>query len=132
TLTPTSPGSKPLTATYAGNTNIAPLSLHDALPILNAAGTTTTITAHTPNPSAVGQAVSFSFTVSASAPGSGTPSGTVTVSDGTQSCSASVAAGSCSIAFSSAGARSVPASYRGDGSLATSTSTAVRQTVGAA
>src|SRR5439155_621902 len=80
----------------------------------------------------VGQAVSFSFTVVANAPGSGTPTGNVTISDGTQSCSASVATGSCSIVFSSAGARNVTASYPGDGNFATSTSTAVSQSVGAA
>src|SRR2546426_6993148 len=100
--------------------------------MVNAAGTTTTITAHTPDPSVVGQAVSFTFTVVPNAPGGGTPTGTVTVSDGTQSCSASVAAGSCSIAFSSAGARNVTATYPGDGNFATSTSTVVSQTVGAA
>src|SRR6185295_14113539 len=66
------------------------------------------------------------------APGSGTPTGTVTVSDGTQSCSASVAVGSCSIAFSSTGGRTVTASYPGDGNFASSTSAAVSQTVGAA
>src|SRR5437879_11162820 len=71
-------------------------------------------------------------TVVVSAPGSGTATGTVTVSDGTQSCSGSVATGSCSIAFSSAGGRNVTASYPGDGNFATSTSTAVSQTVGAA
>src|SRR5207249_3814229 len=107
TLTPTTAGSKTLTATYGGDANFAGSTSAGASHTVNAAGTTTTITAHTPNPSAVGQAVSFSFTVSASAPGSGTPTGTVTVSDGTQSCSASVATGSCSIAFSSAGARNV-------------------------
>src|SRR5207249_2339845 len=99
---------------------------------VNPAGTTSTITGHTPDPSAVGQAVSFTFTVVANAPGSGTPTGTVTVSDGTQSCGASVATGSCSIAFGSAGARNVTATYPGDGNFATSTSTAVSHTVGAA
>jgi len=76
--------------------------------------------------------VSFSFSVVANAPGSGTPTGTVTVSDGTQNCSASVALGSCSIAFSSAGGRSVTASYAGDGNFAASASTGVSQTVNAA
>src|SRR5207244_12409882 len=98
------------------------LSLPDALPI----------SAQTPNPSAVGQAVSFTFAVAATAPGSGTPTGTVTVGDGTQSCSATVAAGSCSIAFSSAGERTVTASDAGDGYFAVSTSTGVPHTVGAA
>src|SRR5207249_1188761 len=123
---------KSLVATYASDADFAGRTSAVTSHTANAAGTTTTITAHTPNPSAVGQAVSFTFTVVANAPGSGTPTGNVTVSDGTQSCSASVAAGTCSIAFSPAGEHSVTASYPGDGNFATSTSTAVSQTVGAA
>src|SRR5207247_9752957 len=84
------------------------------------------------SPSAVGQVVNFTFTVVANAPGSGTPTGNVTISDGTQSCSASVGTGSCSIAFSSAGARNVTATYPGDGELATDTPTPVGLTVGPA
>src|SRR5207302_3437897 len=121
-----------LIATYAGDANFAGSTSAGAPHTVNAAGTTTTITAHTPNPSAVGQAVSFTFTVVANAPGGGTPTGNVTVTDGTQSCSASVAAGSCSIAFSSAGARNVRTSNPGDGNFANSTSAAVSQTEGAA
>src|SRR5205814_7787954 len=117
---------------YPGDGNFATSTSTVVGHTVNAASTTTTITAHTPNPSAVGQAVSFTFTVVPNAPGSGTPTGNVTVSYGTQSCSASVAAGSCSIAFSSAGGHGVTASYPGDGNFATSTSTAVSQTVGAA
>src|SRR5439155_715152 len=89
-------------------------------------------TSQTPNPSAVGQAASFTFTVAANAPGSGTPAGTVTVSDGTQSCSATVAVGNCSIMFSAAGDRTVTASYAGTADFASSTSASVTQAVGAA
>src|SRR3989449_604286 len=121
TLTPTTAGNKTLTATYGGDANFAGSTSAGASHTVTASGTTTTITGHTPDPSAVGQAVSFTFTVTANAPGSGTPTGTVTVSDGTQNCSASVATGSCSIAFSSAGGHSVTASYPGDGNFATST-----------
>src|SRR5438093_7695727 len=127
TLTPTTAGSKTLTATYGGDANFAGSTSAGASHTVTAAGTTTTITGHTPDPSAVGQAVSFTFTVVPNAPGGGTPTGNVTVSDGTQSCSASVATGTCSIAFSSAGARNVTATYPGDGNFATSTSTAVSQ-----
>src|SRR3989442_14098271 len=91
-----------------------------------------TIVGQSPNPSSVRHAVSFTFTVAATAPGSGTPTGTVTVSDGTQTCSASVTAGSCSITFSSAGGRTVTAGYAGDGNFAVSTSAGVTQTVNAA
>jgi len=96
------------------------------------AGTTTTITNHSPDPSALGQAVTFNYTVVTNAPGSGTPTGSVTVSDGTQSCAASLAAGGCGIAFNSAGGRTVTASYAGDGNFAVSASTGVSQTVNAA
>jgi hypothetical protein len=99
---------------------------------VNPTATTTTITSDTPDPSAVGQAVPFTFTVVATAPGSGTPTGTVMVSDGVQSCNASVAAGSCSIAFSTAGNKSVTASYVGDGNYAPSTSVAEAHAVGTA
>src|SRR5438093_292498 len=128
TLTPTTAGSKVLTATYGGDANFAGSTSAGASHTVNAAGTTTAITAHTPDPSAVGQAVNFTFTVVANAPGSGTPTGNVTVSDGTQSCSASVAAGSCTIAFSAAGGRIVTATYATDGNFAGSTSAGVSQT----
>ncbi len=132
TLTPTTAGPKTLTASYAGDANFAASTSTGVSQTVNAASTTTTLTVGSPNPSVVGQLVSFAFTVAASAPGSGTPIGTVTVSDGTQSCNASVAAGTCSIAFSSAGPRTVTAAYAGDGNFAGSTSTSVGQTVNAA
>jgi Bacterial Ig-like domain (group 3) len=125
-------GGRTLTATYAGDANFAGSTSVGAIQTVNMASTTTTITANTPNPSAVGQAVSFTYTVVANAPGSGTPTGTVTVSDGTQSCSATVGAGSCTIAFTSAGPRSVTASYATDGNYASSTSASVSQSVSAA
>jgi len=115
-----------------GDANFAASASAGAGHTVNAAGTTTTIIGHTPDPSVVGQSVSFTFIVAANAPGSGTPTGTVTVSDGTQSCNASVATGSCSIAFNSAAGRIVTASYAGDGNFAASTSVGVTQTVNAA
>src|SRR2546430_5916827 len=92
----------------------------------------TAMTGQTPNPSALSQSASFTFTVTATAPGSGTPTGTVTVTDGTQSCNATVAAGSCSIAFTSVGGRTMTAGYAGDGNFALSTSARGPPTVGAA
>jgi hypothetical protein len=132
TLTPTTAGSKTLTATYGGDGNFAGSTSAGVSQTVNAAGTTTTISAHTPNPSAVGQSVSIAFTVVANAPGTGTPTGSVTVGDGTQNCSASVATGSCTIAFSTAGGRTLTATYAGDGNFAASTSAGAIQTVGAA
>lgn len=78
--------------------------------LLIPANTTTTITADTPDPSTQGQSVTVSYTVTS---GAGTPTGNVTVSDGVDSCTATVAAGQCSLALTTAGSRTLTASYGG-------------------
>jgi hypothetical protein len=93
------------------------------------AATTTTITGSAPNPSLPGQAVTLNYTVVVNAPGSGTPTGNVTLTDGVDSCTATVAAGSCVITFSTSGTRVVTATYAGDASFATSTSAPFSQIV---
>ena len=86
------------------------------------AATTTAITADDPDPSDVGQAVTVRFTVSAAG---GTPTGTVTVSaSGTESCSADVAAGACAVTLTQPGARTLTATYTGDGNFAGSSGSA--------
>ena len=65
----------------------------------------------------------MNFSVAVNAPASGTPTGNVTVSDGTQSCTGTVAAGTCNITFTSAGAKSLTATYAGDTNFNSSTST---------
>lgn len=120
-LTPTTVGAKTLTATYPGDANNLSSSdteLHD----VTTGSTTTAITSTTPGPSVVGQPVTIQYTVTPAS--GGTPTGTVTVTDGTQSCNASVAAGQCAISFSSAGPRSLTASYAGDANFTGSTSPA--------
>src|SRR4029079_4503621 len=58
-------------------------------------------------------------------PGAGTPTGMVTVSDGQgASCAATVAAGTCSLVFPTAGSRSLTASYAGDASFEASSAAA--------
>jgi hypothetical protein len=89
---------------------------------VNKAATTTTISSDTPDPSSVGQAVTVNYTVAVTSPGSGTPTGNVTVSDGTDSCTGTVAAGTCSITLNTAGARTLTATYAGDGNFTGSTS----------
>jgi hypothetical protein len=90
---------------------------------VNAASTTTTITSDTPDPSTAGQAVAVAFTVAPNAPGSGTPSGNVTVSDGLGTeCTATVAEGTCDLTFTLAGAKTLTATYAGDGNFTGSTS----------
>jgi hypothetical protein len=112
------PGVKALTATYAGDANFngsvsTPATAH-TVNSANLANTTTTITSDEPDPSLVGQAVTITYNVAVVAPGTGMPTGTVTVSDGTQSCTGSVAAGSCSIAFATPGMKALTATYAGD------------------
>ena len=66
---------------------------------VNKAATTTSITSDTPDPSTSGQAVTVKYAVAVTAPGAGTPTGnvTVTVSGGAETCTGTVAAGTCSI-----------------------------------
>ena len=89
---------------------------------VNKAATTTTISSDTPDPSSVGQAVTVNYAVAVTLPGAGTPTGNVTVSDGTDSCTGTVAAGTCSITLNTAGARTLTATYAGDGNFNGSTS----------
>jgi hypothetical protein len=121
-LTFTSTGAKTLTATYAGDTNFNGSTSASESHTVNKANTTTTITADTPDPSVVGQPVPVTFSVTVDAPGSGTPAGNVTVSAGADSCIGTVAAGTCNLTFTSAGAKSVTATYAGDGNFNGSTS----------
>ena len=119
----TSAGAKSLTATYAGNANFNGSASTPSTPhLVNKADTTITITSDTPDPSVVGQAVTVNYSVAVDSPGSGTPTGNVTVSAGPDSCVGTVATGTCTITFTSAGAKSLTASYAGDSSFNGSTS----------
>ena len=96
---------------------------------MNQASTTTTIKSDNPDPSDVGQAITVAYDVVVDGPGAGTPTGSVTVSDGVDSCTGTVAAGQCALTLTSAGARSLTATYAGDGNFATSTSAAEAHSV---
>ena len=128
-LTFTSAGAKTLTATYAGNANFSGSTSAAAAHTVNQAGTTTAITSDNPDPSIVGQSVTVNYTVSVTSPGAGTPTGNVTVSDGTVSCTGTVAAGSCSLTFTSPGAKTLTATYAGDLNFSGSTSPGEPHTV---
>lgn len=94
--------------------------------------TTTTITATSPAPSVVGEAVTISFTVALDGPGAGTPGGTVTVSAGPgEACTATLPATSCDITFTSAAVKSLVATYSGDGNFLSSFSASYPHTVNA-
>ena len=79
--------------------------------------TTTTITADSPDPSAVGQSVNVTVAVTG---GSTTPTGTVTISGADVNCTITLSGGtgSCAVIFNSAGDKTLTATYNGDGSHA--------------
>ncbi len=124
-ITLTTAGSRTLTASYAGDSNYSGSTSAGVAHAASQATTTTTITGHNPNPSLVGQAVTVNYTVTANPPGGGTPGGDVTVSDGENNCTGTVAAGSCVLGLAGAGSRSLTATYLGNSSYAGSTSVGV-------
>lgn len=95
-------------APNGGESNVASLQINNKM------NTTTMILSDDPNPSAQGAAVTVTYAVTAT---SGMPTGTVTVSDGISSCSGTVASGSCAITLTSAGTRTLTATYSGDSSF---------------
>ena len=110
----TTPGARTLTATYAGSADYASSASAGAAHTVNQASTSTTLTAHTPNPSVVGQGIVASYSVVVVAPGGGSLSGNVSVSDGTDSCSAPASTGTCTLVPTTAGAKTLTATYLGD------------------
>src|SRR6185503_9105239 len=123
-LASTSAGTKTLTANYGGDSNFK-TSSGTAAHTVNKADTTTAISLVNPEPSVVGQSYTVTFGVTVNAPGVGTPGGTVTVNDGNGgTCSATLPATSCSLASTSAGTKTLTASYGGDSNFNTSSGTA--------
>ncbi len=129
-LTSNTAGTLTLTASYAGDANYAASTSAGVNHTVSSAATTTTVTGHTPDPSVTGQGISVSFSVVSTG---GTPSGSVTVSDGAgATCNSSVAAGSCTLTPTTAGAKSIVATYAGNGNFGGSISPAVAHTVNTA
>ncbi|HET8666755.1 MAG TPA: choice-of-anchor D domain-containing protein, partial [Terriglobales bacterium] len=95
---------------------------------INQATTTTTITSNVPNPSIRGQIVTINFKVAPQF--SGTPTGTVRVDASTgESCAATLPTASCNLIFSTAGSRTLTATYSGDSNFLPSISPAATQQV---
>jgi hypothetical protein len=90
---------------------------------VGAVPTVTTITADSPDPSLAGAQVTVQFTVTAA---TGTPDGSVRVSDGSDECTGSLSGGqgSCTLALSAAGSRTLTAAYQGNNGFAASSGTA--------
>lgn len=120
-------GTHNLTAAYSGDAGNAAATSAVLVQIVQAAGTTPTTTALSlsPDPATVGQSITATVTVRPTS-GTGVPSGTVTVSGGTTSCTVtlSAGAGSCTLVFTTAGAKTVTATYGGDGTDAASSAAA--------
>jgi hypothetical protein len=97
---------------------------------INKANTTTSIT-NNPATTVVGQGYTVNFSLAVNAPGSATPTaptGNVMVSDGSQSCTGAINAagtGSCLLTSTTAGNKSLTATYQGDANFNASPASAV-------
>jgi sugar lactone lactonase YvrE len=125
------PGSHPLSVTFTptDHTDYTKGTATVTL-LVTKVDTSTTITSNLPNPSTTGKAVSVHFTV-APATTYTPPTGNVTISASTgESCTGKLygGSGSCSVIFNS-GARTLTATYAGDGNNNGSVSATVTQTV---
>ncbi len=110
TIQPSGTATATFTATAASPPNRTATAQVDNGPatvnfVVGQAATTTTITSDNPDPSVVGQTITVNYSVTVNAPGMGTPTGMVTVSDGVNSCMGTVAAGTCNVALTTAGAQ---------------------------
>jgi hypothetical protein len=124
----TTVGARTLNATYAGDANFQ--GSFDTEPHqVNPGNTTTLITAESADPTQQGVAFTVFYSVSSTAPATGTPTGNVTVSDGENSCTGTVAAGQCSLALTMVGNRTLTATYTGDASFNGSVSAGEPHTV---
>ncbi len=125
-LTSSSAGSKTLTASYDGDSVFASAT-GTAVHSVDKASTTTSINSDANDPSKVGESYTVSVTVSAVSPGSGTPTGSVDVDDGDgATCTITTlsgGSGSCDLTSTTAGAKTIIASYKGDSNYNTSTGT---------
>jgi Bacterial Ig-like domain (group 3)/FG-GAP-like repeat/FG-GAP repeat/EF hand len=123
-------GSHTIAASYGGAGNFAGSVSNSVELTVNKASTTTSISMQAPNPSVAGQPVSINFTVNPVSPGAGARTGNVSVSDAAgDSCSAAVAAGTCSIVIPAAGTKTLKATYAGDSNFNSSTSASVTHNV---
>ena len=119
-------GTNTLKATYGGDTGNAASSGTLSYEVTRAT-VTLTITAHTPDPSAVLSPVMVSVALVV-APGTGTPTGTVAVSRGVDGCTITLPATSCSFSPSVAGTAAIAAQYGGDANFAPQSAAPVSHT----
>ncbi|MBK9528294.1 MAG: Ig-like domain repeat protein [Acidobacteria bacterium] len=121
-------GVRNVVALYSGDTNFNG-SNGTLNYTVNKASTTITITGDTPDPTIIGQPYAVTWATTVTAPGAGTPTGTVTVSDGSATCSAPVGAGTCNLTSTTAGNKTLIATYSGDANFNGSVSAGVPHVV---
>jgi hypothetical protein len=133
TLWNLSVGSHSITAVYGGDSNFTPstsAALTETINQPSGTAASATALASSANPSVYGQAVTLTVTVSA---GSGTPTGAVSFKDGSTTLGAAPLNGSGQATFTTSGlalgAHALTAVYSGDNTFASSTSSALSQTV---
>jgi hypothetical protein len=81
---------------------------------------TITVTTDNPDPSETDEMTTINFTVSVTAPGTGAPvapTGMVTLSDGDDSVMVAVGSGTATATFATSGAKTITATYAGDGNF---------------
>ena len=125
-------GTHVITANFTGNTGWANSGASDSQ-VVNKDATTMAISSSA-DPAVLGHPVTFTATVTANAPGSGTPSGTVTFRDKNTVLASAVpmdANGHASFTTSSLsqGGHQITASYSGNGTCASSTSTTLVENI---
>jgi hypothetical protein len=117
-------GSKTLTATYNPDSTAFDTSSDTESHTVQLTPTTTTITADTPDPSDIGQAVTVTVTVTG---GATTPTGTVTITGQDQGCTGPITlsggTGSCTVNFNFGGTRTLTATYSGSSTHSPSSDT---------
>lgn len=114
-------GTHAISAAYAGDADFN-ASTGGGSQLVEKAGTTTTITLDTPDPSIIGATFTVKWSVAVNSPGAGTPTGTVQVTGGS-GCSATVAAGQCTVAGTAPGTQTLTATYSGDANFLGSSDT---------
>ena len=124
-LTGLSVGPHAVSIVYSGDDYYAPTTANIAAGVtVSKANTAPTITGFVPAAPVVGEPVTVQYNVAPVAPGAGIPTGNVTISNGTDTCTASLDAGGsgyCAYIPSQAGAFDLSISYAGDANFNTST-----------
>jgi hypothetical protein len=125
------PGSHAVTAAYGGSGMYA-TSSSSSVVVNIGQGSSQTAVASSQNPSAGGQSITLTVTTTSAPPGGGTPTGAITLYDGaTQIGSGTLANGSASFIVMglSLGSHALSATYAGDSSFNTSSSSILQQLV---